>query len=155
MSAQEFDQQMRRLIDTYGPQHYRQERLTLLWREVKDFDYRWLERVVDEMLGSSRQAPLPADFSEHVSRERERRWRLQKEQAQVEWNGTPGCRFCKDTGIRMCIKHGAPGVWAFRCDCERGRKDPRVKIPQWESGYEGLGYEWTDLPVFVGGRAAG
>ncbi len=149
MTAQDFDGQVKRLSDTFGPQHYKQERLTLLWREVRDFDRRWFERVVDSMIASFKFAPLPADFADAVSGERERRWKERKESTSLQpWAGAAACRFCKDTGIRMCTKQGASGVWAFRCDCSRGQSDPRDQIPVWGPGFEQHGYEWTDLPVY-------
>lgn len=80
MKIEEFNAQVRRLSETFGAQHYKQERLTLLWREVKDFEAHWLEHVVDGMISSSKYAPLPADFYDAVSAERERRWKTEKEQ---------------------------------------------------------------------------
>lgn len=148
MKIEEFNAQVKRLSDTFGGQHYKQERLTILWRDVRDFDRQWFERVVDGLIASSKFAPLPSDFSEAVSAERDRKWRAKKETTLVEWRGVPTCRFCKDTGIRMCLKDDAPGVWAFRCECDRGSADPRVQIPQWFDGYDRLGYLWTDLPVY-------
>lgn len=76
MREQDFQQQMGRIESQFGK--YGVERASLLWREVKDFSPKWFEQVVDRLLGECRQTPLPAEFREDISRERERIWKLEK-----------------------------------------------------------------------------
>lgn len=77
MTGECFQQQIGRLERQFGK--YGTERCTLLWREVKDFSEKWLEESVDSFISSSRHTPLLIDFSEKISAERERLWRVEKE----------------------------------------------------------------------------
>lgn len=79
MTADEFKRQTDRLIATYGPAAYSEERVTLIWREVGQLDADWLRRTVDFLIGSERQAPLVQAFSEAATRERERAWKQERE----------------------------------------------------------------------------
>lgn len=92
MTILEFNEQVKRLSDTYGAQHYRQERLSILWGQVRDYGADWFKRVVSGLISLHRQAPLPADFGEAIALERERQWRREKEQNEREsknfWAGT-------------------------------------------------------------------
>jgi hypothetical protein len=75
----EFQTQLTRLMNCYGKQHYNDERVTLIWREVSGFSVEWFGGVVDRMIGGSRYAPLVGDFYEAASIERERLNKVQKE----------------------------------------------------------------------------
>jgi hypothetical protein len=80
MTREDFVKHINRLSETFGKSHYAAERVRMLWQQVSDFDAVWLERVVDGMISSMRQAPLPSDFSEGISIERERLWKRQKDE---------------------------------------------------------------------------
>jgi hypothetical protein len=74
MTSEEFGAQMKRLVKVYGPMAYPDERLTLIYREVADFEVTWLSVQVDLMIGTLRQPPLVEAFAEAAAKERERRW---------------------------------------------------------------------------------
>lgn len=78
MEMDQFQKQLKRLVDTYGAQAYGTERTTLIWRDVQSFSNEWLTWTVDRFLGSCRIAPLPSEFSEAASQERERVWNEEK-----------------------------------------------------------------------------
>jgi len=86
MTQDEFQGQIYRLQEAFGKNAYPTERTALIWRDVRHFDFRWLERTVDELLSSERQAPLPVAFSALAAMERERLYRIEKEKnsAQIE-----------------------------------------------------------------------
>lgn len=84
MNQSHFQSQMNRLAETYGAMQYKRERIELIWREVKDFEDRWLEGVVDEFIGTCRQAPLLPEFREKSSIERERLYQIEKAKNRVE-----------------------------------------------------------------------
>lgn len=92
MTQHEFQAQINRLAETFGKNHYGNERVRLLWSDVQDYSGDWLKRVVDAMITGHRQAPLPSDFGEAISYERERQWRREKEanekDAKAFWQGT-------------------------------------------------------------------
>lgn len=80
MSPQEFQTQVNRLSDTFGAHAYKTERTKMLWQDVRDFDAKWFEKLVGGLIASSRQAPLPNDFADAISWERERLWKIEKAQ---------------------------------------------------------------------------
>lgn len=75
-----YQNQMNRLAETYGAQHYKRERVELLWREVKNLSNPWFAQVVDRFIGESKFAPLLPEFREEIARERERNHSLDKRQ---------------------------------------------------------------------------
>jgi hypothetical protein len=76
----QFKNQINRLAETFGANVYKPERIKMIWNDVKDLSPEWFARVVDELIGSSRQPPLVPEFREAVSRERERLWAIEKKQ---------------------------------------------------------------------------
>lgn len=92
MTWAEFETQMNRLTETFGKAAYSKERVGLIWREVQSYSRAWMERTIDDMIGSHRTAPLLPEFREATARERERLWSAEKKQhesdANAFWNGT-------------------------------------------------------------------
>jgi hypothetical protein len=80
MNMAEFDTQISRLKNTFGDRAYPDERLKLIWREVREFSSGWFEKLVDRLICDSRLPPLLPEFRNEISRERERLWDLQKKQ---------------------------------------------------------------------------
>lgn len=80
MNLNHFQTQINRLAETYGGQHYKRERIELIWREVGSFPDSWLTRTVDRFIGELRQPPLVSEFREEASKERERSWSREKDQ---------------------------------------------------------------------------
>ena len=72
MQRGSFQREMDRLVETFGGQHYKSQRLELIWREVKDFSDTWFQTIVDRLIGECRYAPLLPEFREESSKERER-----------------------------------------------------------------------------------
>lgn len=80
MTDAQFQVQMNRLVETFGSNHYKPERIRLIYKLVLPYSVEWFTRLVDEFVGSCERAPLLPKFEEAVSLERERLWRKQKEQ---------------------------------------------------------------------------
>jgi hypothetical protein len=78
----EFTQQMNRIASTYGKNTYGDERVQIIWREVKDFSSEWMIKTVDRFIGELRQAPLMPEFREEIAKEREKLWYIEKKQRQ-------------------------------------------------------------------------
>jgi hypothetical protein len=153
LTPQEFDQQMLRLSNTYGAQYFKQDRLTLLWGKVKDYSPTWFKGVVDNLLSSCRQAPLPADFEDAISIERERRWKDRKHERLEVSTVSYMCKLCKGTGTLLCSHPNQGGMWGFRCRCSIGQNDPRRGLPMFTPEREQEGFTWHDMPVYQGARA--
>jgi hypothetical protein len=132
MNQQEFQNQINRLEKQFGK--YGTERCTLLWREVKDLNGPWFERVMDQLISSCRQAPLLPEFREEISRERERLWRMEKEERKkdahdfFEGSYQPDdiktiCQVIKD---RINRKISDQDYQSFVSQLENAAKGPRI-----------------------------
>lgn len=147
MSPQEFGAQIDRLKRTFGDRAYPEERNRLIYREVKDFDRRWLESVVDGLIANCRQAPILADFAQVISAEKERVWKKTRDAGESAWveRTSWACAYCCDSGVFLARKDSEPGPSAFRCHCERGGEDSRRAIPQFKSDHSREGFYWVDI----------
>jgi len=87
MTWAEFSEQMARLVAQFGKTSYSDERLKLLYRELRGTNPRVWERVVDILLGEARYAPMLPDIREHLSRERERLHAIEKAQHSQDAQG--------------------------------------------------------------------
>lgn len=80
MTLPEFQSQLNRLIEQFGKSAYSQPRAELIWREVKDFSRFWWEKTVDHLLLTCRVPPLHPEFGPLISDERERIYKIEKQQ---------------------------------------------------------------------------
>lgn len=84
MTWEFFESEMKRMSENFGKAGYSNERVKLIWREVKDLDDNWFSRLVDSFIGDCRQAPLVPEFRNAASEERERAWKREKEKSEKE-----------------------------------------------------------------------
>lgn len=80
MSPSEFNVEMNRLVSQFGKAAYSPERANIIWNEVRSVEGRVFKRIVDELIGNSRYAPLISDFREKLALDRERSWGNEKKQ---------------------------------------------------------------------------
>lgn len=78
MNGQEFGKEIERIKRTFGDKYYPQDRIDLIWLGVKDFSAHWFKYFIDQLISTSRQAPMVVDFIEAAKAERERMWRDSK-----------------------------------------------------------------------------
>lgn len=113
-----FQRQIERLKETFGQQHYKDERVKLIWRDVSDLKNEWFSAVVSEFIYSSRQAPLGDDFRLKVSQERQKSWsdHLAKDTFDDFDPTKSTCIYCNDVGT--LVHEG----YAYKCFCRAGGK---------------------------------
>jgi hypothetical protein len=70
MTELEFKTEMHRLESTFSPSAFSFERLELIRRYVADIPARNFARIVDHLIANFRTPPLPKDFKEAASAER-------------------------------------------------------------------------------------
>lgn len=112
MNENEFKVEIDRLKNVYGDKSYTTERLKIMWRQVKDFRADWFKKVIDELIGTCRLPPLMTELAEHVARERERVWKIEKEvNAQDAKEFMAGSRFSTEEQKHMfaMIRNRMPG----------------------------------------------
>lgn len=78
MQWEEFTEQMGRIASVFGKNAYADERIKLIWREVKDLSPEWMAKTADHFIGEERQAPLLPQFRLAIAEERERLWAIEK-----------------------------------------------------------------------------
>lgn len=78
MTEGQFAAQMARLSETFGKAAYGNERVRLIWKEVRDLPDPWFQKQVDDWIGGLRTAPLLPEIRTSISIERERSWGRQK-----------------------------------------------------------------------------
>jgi hypothetical protein len=92
---QDFDKQIERLKSAFGERPFDPERIKIIWREVGHFPPDWFRMTVDEFLShrGPNQPPLPADFANVVSQQREFEWQREKSKnassAEQFWTEAP------------------------------------------------------------------
>lgn len=78
MDQNHFQRQMDRLSETFGANHYKAERMKLIWQEVQASSNDWMRLTVDYFIGECKFAPLITDFREAMIKDRERRYSVEK-----------------------------------------------------------------------------
>lgn len=145
MNLREFGEQMDRLKNVYGDKAYPKERIELIWKNVGSLSALSFSRVVDDLISSFRNAPMAQEFSEALSKERERTAANVIRPDIPAWNAPARCWSCKDTGCFVCVHPVKPGLWAFRCACDKGLNDPRTHIPFFVQQHISEGFTYFDV----------
>lgn len=78
MKPEEFKREVDRLVKTYGPKAYPQERADLLWHEFRSVEAQVFTAAVSRLIGESAHAPLVPRIREVIAEMRERGWQGQK-----------------------------------------------------------------------------
>lgn len=70
MTQIDFDIEMKRLVEVFGPQMFSKGRLALIWSSCASLSRESFRRIVDGFIRTMRTAPLPRDFTESAAHER-------------------------------------------------------------------------------------
>ena len=113
-----FQRQIERLKETFGQQHYKDERVKLIWRDVQDLKNDWFSTVVSEFIYCARQAPLGDDFRLKISEEKHKSWsdKLAKDTFDDFDPTKITCIYCNDGGTLVHENQ------AYRCCCSAGKR---------------------------------
>lgn len=125
-----YQRQIERLKETYGQQHYRDERVKLIWRDVCELTNAWFSQIVSEFIYCSRQAPLGDDFRLKIGEERQKAFsdQLAKDTYDDFDPSKRTCIHCHDVGT--LVNEG----YAYKCACGAGRKRAE-KYPLFKPSY--------------------
>jgi hypothetical protein len=142
MTSQEFQIEMGRLVSTFGKQHYPEERVKLIWREVGNLTGNAFANMVEGLISECRQAPLIPEIREKAAKVRERAWSEQKKTADVISINKNLCAHCGGAGSFPARNKADRSAFAFKCNCSFGKNDMRpfpVWGPQWEADFTSNG----------------
>lgn len=67
MDKQSFEQRFMKIISTFGAKNYSQDRVSIIYSEVKNLTSDDFSRLVDHLIGSSKMAPLVPDFRRSIA----------------------------------------------------------------------------------------
>jgi hypothetical protein len=125
-----FQRQIERLKETFGPQHYKDERVKLLWRDVSQLKNDWFASIVSEFIYCSPKAPLGDEFRVKIGEERQKEWsdKLAKDTFDDFDPHKSTCIYCRDVGT--LVHEG----YAYRCYCNAGKKRAE-KYPYFKPTY--------------------
>lgn len=128
MTKIEFNGQMARVISTFDERHYSEDRLDIIWRMVESLEFFEFRKVVDHLINTFRQAPLPKDFFEASAGYRKNRLGVD------DTSADPDCAECLDTGFfRVRYHDDQDSATLMRCNCPMGAaRYADLFIPAWE-----------------------
>lgn len=142
MQSQEFNRELNRLKDCFGDKNYSDERVKILWSEVKDLTGDWFIRVINFFIGNQRQPPLIGEFREEIAKERDRQWKIKKtehsQDAKDFWNGTY-----------------QPDEVKWICETIRNRMRKNILDENWEKFIEHLNYTASSSRILIAPRERG
>lgn len=132
MNSIEFNEQIARLSEAYGKNHYGSERTRVIGLAVRYLPDGAFTRIVDELIACERQAPLLPQILDVISKRRETQADRQQERKKTFWErDTYACSKCRDCGVLVAMNLNDKQIYGFRCDCESGQLDPRKALPMW------------------------
>lgn len=152
MTHEQFQKHMDRLANSYPKGAYPPERVTSIGKMVMREQAEWWDRAVTQLIDTCRQAPMRADINDLLLLERERTWSKRKHQPIPDAAPRGSCSDCKGVGLVMCAHkpnveamkadekgHTAFAPYAFKCDCDIGRQDPR-SFPTFDASAVNAGF---------------
>ena len=118
MTPAEFNSQIIRLKEVYGPDRYKQERMAMLWREIQDLPLEYFRVAVDTLIMSKAHAPMPSDFMEIL---RPAINQLAEEKKRAALKSLPDCFTCDNSGVEFATEIETGHRYAYQCTCARGK----------------------------------
>jgi hypothetical protein len=128
MQYVEFNLEMNKLRDVYGPKKYTEARMAFFWGFFCELPYRPFKAAVEKLIAHEERAPLIDKFMETL---RPDLGKLKEEKIKaLEAKGR--CDACSNTGaVILCDSSAPTGTqpYAFKCSCEWGEIKARSHAP--------------------------
>lgn len=86
MQHHEFMAHFDRLKENWGKNNFSPEKVAIIWKAVRDLEVEWFSRLVDRMVATVRQAPMPVDFMEAAMREKKVAFDHETQLAAERWD---------------------------------------------------------------------
>ena len=121
VTRDEFQFQFSRLIDAFGDKGFSEQRELMIWSILKNLPYVAVIGIVDNFIRCAKYPPLPADFSEAVSK-----CGVKGEMILGDIQEIAKCQDCDDSGfvrLERLPQHDAWAKWiqgSAPCHCNRG-----------------------------------
>lgn len=116
-----FLSQVIRLKGVFGKRHFPDERVQLIWEEVKQSSNMDFKIIIDDFLADAKFAPTRKDFREAISGMRVRQHGNKKRSQPLRAGPNPKCKVCRDEGEVWAIRISDNSEnWVFKCFCDIG-----------------------------------
>lgn len=122
MNESEFLLQIDRLKETYGEKIYSNERIKLIWNQLKHVPQKYFENCVSDIIASSPTAPMLPKLQESLSGKTDQIQESKKIEIEFLKEKSPECRYCGNTGIIYAEEIGTIYEATFRCFCPVAEK---------------------------------
>lgn len=123
MTEGQYEIQIQRLEGCFGKAAFENSmRSAMIWETVKNLEYEEFCRIVDQMIGSMRRPPLPADFKEAAVGKR----RYITEAVEVT---AIKCQACGDLGIVVARINSEQVDTLVLCPCDAGKTESNWRLP--------------------------
>lgn len=84
MTFEQFQNQVKRLANTFGAKNYPEERITVFWKEFKYTDYNLFQEAISRAIAEELRAPMISRLRDFVSVVRQEYYSKQKERNKKE-----------------------------------------------------------------------
>lgn len=124
----QFQIQIDRLVDTFDDRYFSDQRVHMMWQAADGHEYHTVIGVVDSFIRSSKQAPLPADFSAAFAEISRNSGHRKYSLGEIQPEEICKCFDCGDSGFVRVIRKPQFEEWAkwnagsAPCHCDRGEK---------------------------------
>lgn len=134
-----FNAEINRLRICFGDTRFDESRVKRIWKFTKNLANDELTHIVDEMIDSFRQVPIPDDFKRMSARF--------KRYADVpDVPLVPDCSRCGDIGfIKVWYHDDVHSNTLMRCTCERSFRHSDLCIPHWDPSIASV-FAWSKIP---------
>ncbi len=140
MTEHEFKGQMTRLVSVYGDKAYPPERMSLIWREMKNAALYEFEAIVSELIGTCSYAPLIDKFRTAKS-ELFAKNSCDYERKLRAWVAAqPRCPYCDNYGYITATHRVNGSIQVFGCKCDVSKR-LYPKYLQWSNSVYLKDYE--------------
>jgi hypothetical protein len=132
MTEEEFNEQVKRLMATYGEKAFPAERFRMFWKKFKYTHVDHFEMAIDTFIADSHQPPTLTKLQEHINTAKKvipkpDEWdETRKKLAEMEREGR--CRKCFGTGVIMATHREKKYQACFLCLCPAG--DIASELPE-------------------------
>lgn len=148
MRVEEFRKGMQLLTDFYA-KSLGDKASDVWWSKVRNLDYDFFLKAIDEITSNERQMPTPAILLKYAEEAKS----LKRDSNQIEFHREE-CGVCNGCGIVTAIHKADNGCeydTAFRCySCTNWQGRYSDKIPIWSSSFRSKGYYLKEEHCSVG-----
>lgn len=146
-----FNRHIDRLKQAYNDKAFSKEKVKLIWKYVENLDNEYFDKMVDNILETSRYAPLPGDFKEGLRSVIKHNAEDHQARIMERVDNQPLCKRCGNSGILFgwSIEGKTKGYsFNFNCTYCRVANIKGEQFPEYsETKHVGYSMQWDDVTL--------